>query len=401
MNLRMQLGCALMALAAAGAAQAQSGGCNERAATASETVKVPGRPFGVVPSRDGCWLFASMVGPQAENRGIAVLQRGGGRVSVTRVVTLASAPTGIVLTHDGKLLIAATGDGVTFVDVGKMTSGAGDAVVGAFSDGARSGSVYVNVTADDKVLFVSEEAASVVTVIDLERARSNGYQASAIIGKVPVGLAPIALTFSADEKWLYTTSELAATDWNWPKACKPEGQDPAKSEITYPEGAVVVVDVAKARTRPAEAVASRVPAECSAVRMAMSPDGRRIYVTARNSNAVMAFDTAKLVTDGAHARVGSAAVGSSPVPVAVIDGGKKVLAGNSNRFGGASAGETLTVLDAAKMESGGEAMLGSIAVGAFPREMRVSADGHTLFLTNFGSNSIQLIDLDHLPMKAK
>jgi DNA-binding beta-propeller fold protein YncE len=167
-----------------------------------------------------------------------------------------------------------------------------------------------------------------------------------------------------------------------------------------PEGVVVVVDMARARTDPAKAVAARVPAGCSAVRMAISPDGRRIYVTARNSNAVEVFDTSKLVSDPDHARLGVAPVGEAPVPVAVIDGGKKVVAGNSNRFGGRSSGETLSVLDAARMEQkGADAALGTIPSGAFPRELNVSADGHTLFLTNAGSKSLQVMDIDHLPVE--
>lgn len=78
-------------------------------------------------------------------------------------------------------------------------------------------------------------------------------------------------------------------------------------------------------------------AGCSPVRMAISPDGRRIYVTARNTNAVEAVDATKLFSDPDPARVGLAPVGEAPVPVAVIDGGKKVVAGNSNRFAGGDA----------------------------------------------------------------
>jgi DNA-binding beta-propeller fold protein YncE len=164
-----------------------------------------------------------------------------------------------------------------------------------------------------------------------------------------------------------------------------------------PEGVVVVVDMARVRTDPSKAVVARVPAGCSAVRMAISPAGDRIYVTARNSNAVVAFDTAKLLSDVDHARLGMAPVGEAPVPVAVIDGGRKVVAGNSNRFVGGNAPQTLSVLDAAKIEQKGpDASLGTIPSGAFPRELSVSADGHTLFLTNAGSSSLQVMSVDHL-----
>jgi DNA-binding beta-propeller fold protein YncE len=293
---------------------------------------------------------------------------------MVRVVPVARAPAGIVLTHDGKLLVAAAGNAAVVLDVARITSGAPDPVLGTFSGSDKNflQTVYVNVTADDKLLFVSQEAAQSITVIDLERARANGFQSDAILGNIPVGSGPIALTFSPDGKLLYTTSEGAAPRWNWPKACKPEGS--GRTDLVNPEGAVIVVDVALARTDPSNAVVGRIPAGCSPVRMAISPDGRRIYVTARNSNAVETFDTAKLLSDPDHSRVGVAPVGEAPVPVAVIDGGNKVVAGNSNRFAGWNAPQTLSVLDVAKIEQKGvDARLGTIPRGhfrassAFPR----------------------------------
>lgn len=288
----------------------------------------------VAPSKDGCWVFVSLTG-RGENSGIAVLKRSGGKVELARVVPLQSDPTGITLTHDGKLLIAAATSAAIFVDTQKMIDGAADPVAGAISGGR--GSIYANTTADDKVLFVSEENAQTITVIDLERARRDGYKPDAVIGKIPVGRAPIALTFSRDGKWLYTTSQVAMPDWNWPLACKPEGRPAANSAVTNPEGAVIVIDVALAKTDPAHAVAARVPAGCSPVRMSISPKGERIYVTARNNNAVLEFDTAKLISDSTHSMVGIAPVGDAPVPVMVVDQGKKVVVGNSNRFGGRGA----------------------------------------------------------------
>jgi DNA-binding beta-propeller fold protein YncE len=383
-------------------AQAQSSDCNAPLSSPSVTITLPSNPFAVAPSSDGCWVFASLAGA---NGGIAVLKRGGGRIEMVRVVPVRPAPAGIALTHDGKLLIAAANNSAVVLDVAKMTSGADNAILGTFGGGGTTffQSVYVNVSGDDKLLFVSQESAQAITVIDLERARANGFKPDAIIGNILVGNGPIALTFSPDGKLLYTTSEGAAAAWKWPKACKQEGP-PALvaargAELVNPEGAVVVVDVALARTDQANAVVAHVPAGCSAVRLAISPDGRRIYVTARNSNAVEVFDTTKLISDPDHSRLGTAPVGEAPVPVAVIDGGKKVVAGNSNRFAPGNSPQTLTVLDAAKMEQpNANATLGTIPAGAFPRELRVSADGHTLFLTNAGSASIQVMNVDHLPL---
>lgn len=439
---------AVIFFAAAARTDGQSvpSGCNSPLESPSVTIQLAGNPFAVKPSADGCWVFASVGGAKG---GIAILKRGNGRIEMARVVPLPSGPAGIVLTHDGKLLIAAAGASVVILDVERMIAGAEVPIAGAFSGSGFGLSIYVNVTSDDRLLFVSQEAAQTITVIDLERARRSGYRPDAIIGNIPVGISPIALTFSTDGKWLYTTSEGAAPDWNWPKACKLEGpqpsqtliaerkasverqiaalqaqqanasdkgkaqlqeridfikatvsDDPASAPLVNPEGAVVVVDVARARTNPAQSVAGRIPAGCSAVRMAISPDGSRIYVTARNNNAVGVFDTGKLLSDPTHARLGTAAVGEAPVPVAVIDRGRKVVAGNSNRFAGGNAPSTLTVLDAAKMEQpGADASLGTIPSGAFPRELSVSSDGQTLFLTNAGSSSLQVMDIAHLPVE--
>jgi hypothetical protein len=41
-------------------------------------------------------------------------------------------------------------------------------------------------------------------------------------------------------------------------------------------------------------------------------------------------------------------------------------------------------------------MLGQITCGAFPREFHLSADGKTLFLTNFLSETLQVIDVGRL-----
>ena len=241
-----------------------------------------------------------MVGGPVTHAGVAGLRRTDGRVEFQRWVPVNSlAALGMTLTHDGKLLVVAADDDVWFLDVASLIAGSGDPTLGQLSDGDGAGSVYANITADDKLLFVSDEDKRSITVVDLEKARANGHQSeAAIIGKIPVGESPIALTFSPDGKTLYTTSEAALPEWKWPKACAPEGSKSAKAKVaSVPEGAVIVVDVARAKINPSEAVVARVPAGCSPVRMAISPVGDRIYVTARNSNAVLVFDTGKLVSE--------------------------------------------------------------------------------------------------------
>jgi len=125
-----------------------------------------------------------------------------------------------------------------------------------------------------------------------------------------------------------------------------------------------------------------------------------VYATARNSNALLVFDAAKLRSDAARALVGRVPVGTAPVGVAVVDSGRTIVVTNSNRFAGSAEDrQTLTVIDAAKVSDGERAVIGSIPAGAFPREMRVTSDGATLIVTNFASKQIELIDLARLPVE--
>ena len=385
---------------------AQNGGgktssrCNAAAADPISYVPLPGHPFSTVASNDGCWLFVTLTSanPRSAN-GVAMLSRAGGHINLMKVFPVEASPTGMVMTHDGKLLIVADDDNVVFLDVMRMTTGRGDPILGYISDGDFAGSVYVNVTNDDRSLFVSDENAATITVINLEKARTEGFNDKAKVGKIPTGAAPIALTFSADEQWLYTTSQGAPKSFNWPIACKPEGQDPATAKPQYPEGAIIVVDVARAQTDPANSVVSKVPAGCSPVRMASSPSGDRVFVTARNSNALLAFDTTALRNDGEHARIATVPVGTSPVGVVVTNDGKLVLVTNSNRFSSnRSARQALTVIDAPNVRAGQAAILGSVPAGAFPREFGQSPDGQTLFVANYNSNELEVIDLKRLPI---
>ncbi|HYR78207.1 MAG TPA: YncE family protein [Pyrinomonadaceae bacterium] len=374
--------------------------CNAAPKDPISYVPLPGHPFSTISSKDGCWLFVSVTSsnPKSAN-GVAMLSRMDGQIILKKVFPIEAGPTGMVMTHDGKLLIVADDDYVVFLDVMRMTAGIGDPILGYISDGDFSGSVYVNVTADDRFLFVSDENTETITVINLEKARSEGFKDSAKVGKISVGTAPIALTFSPDDRWLYTTSQGAPKSFNWPIACKPEGQDPATAKPQYPEGAIIVVDVTRAKTDPASSVISKVPAGCSPVRMAISPTGERVFVTARNSNALMAFDATALRTDVAHARVGQVPVGTAPVGVAVANEGKLVFVSNSNRFSSnRTARQTLTVIDAANVGAGQAAILGSVPAGAFPREFGHSPDGQTLFVANYNSNELEVIDLKRLPL---
>jgi len=409
-------------------ARTTSEDCNEATPEPVAYVNVPGFPFSAIPSRDGCWVFVSLTPSAADEKaGIAVLRRVGGGASLVRVVPVRNHPAGMVLTHDGKILIAADDDGVAILDVDRMVSGMDDAVLaymprgpaevspesfrfiasqfgekGAAETVRNPGSIYVNVTNDDAFLFVSDEWVQTISVIDLRKARRSGFGSDALVGRIPVAISPIALTFSPDERYLFTTGQSALSNYGWPAECKAEMEDPARAKAQFPQGVVLVIDVKKAKVNPESAVISKTPAGCTPVRLALSADGGTAYVTARNSNTLMVFDTAGLVRGSSQALTAKLEVGKSPVGVAVFDGGAKIAVTNSNRFfANGNENQSLSVIDVAGGVSGSPVILGSIPAGGFPREIRLTADQKTMLVTNYRSKTVQFIDLQRLPLIEK
>ena len=86
-------------------------------------------------------------------------------------------------------------------------------------------------------------------------------------------------------------------------------------------------------------------------------------------------------------------VGKSPVPVIVTADGRYALVGNSNRFSSSVGNQsTLSVVDVSLVGTAQNPVIGSLPCGAFPRNFRLGSDGRTLFLTNFQSQTLQIID---------
>ena len=91
-------------------------------------------------------------------------------------------------------------------------------------------------------------------------------------------------------------------------------------------------------------------------------------------------------------------VGTAPVGIANIEGGRWIVVTNSNRFvGNANDRQSLALIDATRFSSGAAAIAGSIEPGAFPREIQVTADQRTMLVTNFASKTLEMIDIQRLP----
>lgn len=395
---------ALAAIAIAAAApfstvRAQAGPqCNAPTAEPVVDVALPGNPFTPVVTPDGCWIFVAMTrNPTGSVAGVAVLSRRGGTIKLERSVSLRTGGTGAVLTHDGKTFVVAAGANVAFLDAARLASGRGDPILGYLDVGDGAGAIYVNVTRDDRVLFVALESARAILVVDLAKIRAGTFDTTSIVGRVPVGGGPIALALANDEKYMYTTSQAAPPAWGWPIECHPEVDQTAPPN--HAKGAVVVIDVERARTDPVNAAIARVPVGCNPVRLVLSPDGGTAWVSVRGEHSLAAIDTRKLLTDSSHALIAKLPVGTAPVGVAVIEGGKRVVATNSNRFaGGAEDRQSLIVVDASN-GAASATVVGRIPAGAFPRELRVTPDGNTLLATNFASKTLEIVDLRRVSLE--
>jgi DNA-binding beta-propeller fold protein YncE len=347
--------------------------CNQPTPDPVTHVPVPGHPFSAIPTADGCNIFVSLTDAKASH--LLVLKRDNGIVTVLHNLAALGQLTGMALSPDGHFLAAANGAGVTLFQTDKLISG-DEKPMGYLNDRSGAGSIYAGFSPDQHLLFVSDENNQSITVYDF-KGLFMGKGANPV-GEIHTGAAPVGLAFSLDGKLLYSTSEVASSTG----ACSEGGGR------THGPGILMVIDVAKAAIAPSDAVLARADAGCSPVRVTLSADSTRAYVTARGQNQLLVFDTAKLQAGGA-ALVAQIPVGTSPVGVAAAK--DNIFITNSNRFGG-SANQSISVVDAQNLS----APQTNIPAGGFPRELKLTADGNALLVTNFASGSVEFVDLARL-----
>ena len=113
----------------------------------------------------------------------------------------------------------------------------------------------------------------------------------------------------------------------------------------------------------------------SPLNLALSPDGKRLYVTASGHDALMVVDTAQRKVDS------EIAVGQRPHDVCVSRDGKTLFV--SNRWS-----STVSVIDSEKMR-----VLQTVKVGDGPTGLDLSADGDALFVANSLSDDVSVVDV--------
>ncbi|MGH3124356.1 MAG: YncE family protein, partial [Streptosporangiaceae bacterium] len=287
---------------------------------------------------------------------------------------------GEALTPNGRYLAVTGGSGITVFRVSSLEQTAGSPPAGSLGSPGQKHAEDVAITPDGQYAFVTYQDSAHVGVFNLQRALSSGFGSSALVGLIPVGPQPIGIAMAPDGKHAYVAS----------------GQDHAP---TPGAGVLSVIDVPRAEKHPGSAVVVKtIPAGCQTNRLAFSPNGQDLWVTAVGSNALLGFSAAKLLSDPAHALIARVAVGQSPLGLAVISNGNRIVVADSNRNGGPGAQANLAVVDTAKALAGRPALLGYLRSGLQPRQFAVS-HGTTLLVTNTKSSQLQTVDLSRLPRR--
>jgi DNA-binding beta-propeller fold protein YncE/tRNA A-37 threonylcarbamoyl transferase component Bud32 len=337
-------------------------------------VRVPGQPWAVVAA-PGRWSFLTLT--SGSKGSIEVVQDGSGLTPApVRSIPVSGTPRGATLTPDGHYLLAADDSGAVVINVAQAEQG-GSAIAGSLTSPGGTGGDQVRVTADGRFAFVTLQSSNGVAVFDLQAAIASGFGSSHLVGTIPLGLEPVGLSFSPDGRWLYaTTANLS------------------KNSV---QGGLSIIDVHQAETDPASALRTTVPAGCVPIRVITSDAGKYVWVTARDSNALLAFSAAKLLSDPQHALIARVAVGQGPIGIAVVGPDRRIIVADSNLHTQKGATANLVVVDSAAALAGKPAVLGVIPAGLLPRQLAMVANSTTLLVSNSTSEQLQAVDISNLP----
>ncbi|KAK6073142.1 hypothetical protein SCUP515_07005 [Seiridium cupressi] len=296
---------------------------------------------------------------------------------------------GLGLSPDKKNIYAAGGRGALVLDTERAVAGRNDSIVGVLANNGIAGnySAMVQFTPDNQFVFLAQEFGSAsngnignVEVWKVARF-ANGTVTGSYGGYINLGYATVGMAFSNDNSKLYVTSEAMGTT-------------PNSTDILT--GIISVLDVATLKFNPPAALLWAVPAGCHPVRIKLGGCGKRVWVTARESNQLLLFDADKLNSNDTanDALISSTQVGTSPVSLALV--GDYVLTADSNRFGYTNTNAGLTVVNSSSVTSDHLVTFPQIRTGEFPREFGLSPDGKTLLVSEFDGYAIRAVDVRSL-----
>jgi len=345
-----------------------------------QTIQIPGHPFSAVPSTDGCWLFVSS--GTADGGKLVVLRDTAGSFAIDHAVALPAYAFGAALSPDGSTLLVAGGAKTSVLDVGQLERRSGHPVRGTLDDGKGALAVYTAFSPDGRHVFVADERTARIDIFDLAGMQESDSPVRPA-GRIRTTAAPVGMAVTADGHWLYATTENGLP--RMPAEC--DAEQPGGRE--HAQGLLLRVDLTKALADPSRArIDAALPAGCNPVRVALSPDGRRLWVSARGSGALLLIDADSWYADGEQATIHRYATGSSPVGVAVRPDGKQVWTALSARFDTKKNGGLLGFTTPG---SGLPAKQYSLEAAGFPRELAFLPDGHDLVATLYTAGKVMIV----------
>jgi hypothetical protein len=385
------------------------------AVAASYTTR--GNPTTAIPAPDGRYVFVSVTNVDSPNfagpdvaagrrsnviSGIEVFRSVGWHNKLKPIAFVrigGKGANGMTLLHGGRTLVVGVGDdGVAFLSVDDLKSGRGAPLLASQGDGA--GTFDVVATPDGRYVFSSNEYGLIqgqrgnVGVIATHINANGRVTHPQTLGQIPTGDVVPSLALSPDGSRLYVASELVPATQPPPIAGADNPQltkhDCVQRQGSPPRwnGFITVLDVAKALSLDHDAVLSRVASGCSPVRIDESADQSALYVSARGDNVILVFSPHRLESDPDHAMLRVLPTGgTAPVGVHLFGADRYLAVADSNRF--ASGSGTLAILSASG--SPGTPPLQVLQERSFPRNISRSADGSTLYLTNYNSRTLEVI----------
>jgi DNA-binding beta-propeller fold protein YncE len=138
-----------------------------------------------------------------------------------------------------------------------------------------------------------------------------------------------------------------------------------------------------------------VDAGCSPVRVIS--DRSTVWVTARDSDSLVAFSAARLVSDPGHALEATVPVGPAPIGEAFASGGARIVVADTNLHSKPAADGDLAVVDVASALAGKPALEGIIPASGQPRAVTLAYGGTGLLAVNQVSGQLQALALSGLP----
>jgi hypothetical protein len=383
-----------------------------------------GNPTSAVATSDGQYVFVSVTNVGSHNftgsdqaagarkdavSGVQIFRRTGspnaqnGKLKSAGFIPIGSTGTnGLVFLKGEKTLVVGVGDaGVAFIDVQNMIGGKAKPCFA--SQGDAAGTFDVVASPDGKFVFSSNEYGVIrgqrgsVGIIAVNADEEGRVIHPETIGQIPVGDVVPSLTLSPDGSRLYVATELVPSN-DPPRIAGAGNPALTKSDCTQKKGStprsngfITVIDTQRAIDLKSNAILSRVAAGCSPVRLVENADAARLYVSARGDNVILAFNPELLEADPEHALLQAIpSGGSAPVGMRLFAQDTMLAVANSNRF--AEANGTVAILDVANLTNpANRAPVTAWTAGVFPRNIGISRDGRTLYLTNYTSRSLQVI----------